>query len=96
MSGAVGSAIRYFNNNKIVNKVGPLLAFLAGRTADSESNIVAFLPVFSPGSSQAFFPVRALFGATSAGEWTGLGVVTAHGILLNRSMGAVFVIELEV
>jgi hypothetical protein len=56
-----------------------LLAFLAGRMTRSKSYIVALLYVFSPGCSEAFFPVGALFGTTSAGEWAGLAVLIAHG-----------------
>jgi len=56
-----------------------LLALLTCRTVRSKSNIVTFLHVFSPGSSQTFFPVRALFSAAAAGEWTGLAVLIAHG-----------------
>ena len=59
-------------------KMTPLLGFSAGRMARSKSHIVAFLHVFSPRSTETFFPVRALFGATSAGEWTGLAVLIAH------------------
>jgi len=56
----------------------PLWGFPAGRMASSKSHIVAFLHIFSPGSTQTFFPVRTLFCATSAGEWTGLAVLIAH------------------
>ena len=88
--------MNYVNNDRPVKKMALLLAFLTCRVTGNKSNIVTVLHVFSPGSSQTFFPVRALFGATSAGEWTGLGVFTAHGILLNGSMGAVFVIAVTV
>jgi len=46
--------------------------------ARGESNVVAFLQVFSPGCTKAFFPIRALFGTTSAGKWTWLAVLIAH------------------
>ena len=56
-----------------------LFGLLASRMARSESYIVAFLHVFSPGSTKTFFPIRALFSAAAAGEWTGLAVLIAHG-----------------
>ena len=59
-------------------KMTLLLGFPASQIARSKSHIVAFLHVFSPRSTKTFFPIRALFGATSAREWTGLAVLIAH------------------
>jgi len=56
-----------------------LLAYLTCGVAPSKPDIVTVLHVFSPGSTKTFFPVRALFGATSTGEWTGLAVLITHG-----------------
>jgi len=71
--------MNYVNNDRPVKKMALLLAFLTCRVTGNKSNIVTVLHVFSPGSSQTFFPVRALFGTTSAGKWTGLAVLIAHG-----------------
>ena len=60
-------------------KLTPLLGFSTGRMVRSKSDIVTLLHVFSPGCPETFFPVRALFGATAAWEWTGLGVLMTHG-----------------
>ena len=49
-----------------------------GQRVRRKSYIVAFLHVFSPGCTKAFFPIRALFGAASAGEWARLAVLIAH------------------
>ena len=68
----------YVNKDNAVKKMAPLLAFLVGRVTCSKSHIAAFLHVFSPGRAQTFFPVWALFGTTSAGEWAGLAVFIAH------------------
>ena len=64
---------------QIAKNLTPLLGFLAGCTARGKSDIVTLLHVFSPGCPETFFPVRALFGATAAWEWTGLGVLMTHG-----------------
>ena len=60
-------------------KLTPLLGFSTGRMVRSKSDIVTVLHVFSPGCPETFFPVRALFGTTSAGKWTGLAVLITHG-----------------
>jgi len=61
-----------------------LLALLTCRTVRSKSNIVTFLHVFSPGCPETFFPVRTLFGTTSAGKWAGLAVLIAHGYFAQQ------------
>ena len=65
-------------------RLTPLLGFSTGRMARSKSHIVAFLHIFSPGSTQTFFPVRTLFCATTAREWTGLAVLIAHGYFAQQ------------
>ena len=72
------------NTTQIAKNLTPLLGFLAGCTARGKSNIVTFLHVFSPGSTKAFLPVRALFGTTSAGKWAGLAVLIAHGYFAQK------------
>ena len=61
-----------------------LLAFLTFGVAPRKSNIVTVLHVFSPGCPETFFPVRTLFGTTSAGKWAGLAVLIAHGYFAQQ------------
>ena len=70
--------MNHVNNDNAVKKMAPLLAFLAGQVTCSKSYIAAFLHVFSPRRAETFFPVWALFGTASAGEWAGLAVFIAH------------------
>ena len=69
----------HVNNDRIVKKVALLLSLLTCRMVRSKSYINTFLHVFSPGRTEAFFPVGALFGAAPAGEWARLAVLIIHG-----------------